>query len=88
MDAQGPPDNGDAPVVTAPPPNESVEDRHARELSQSLDALEDTVETGVEHLLERALPFVLGVAGACLAGYAVFRRVRNRAHRRHLAEAS
>ncbi len=87
MDAQGPPEHEDAPVGTEAPANESVEERHTRELSQSVEALEGTVETGVEHLLEKAIPFVVGVSVVCLGLYFVARRVRKRAARRLAAPA-
>ena len=87
VDTEAPADDERTPAEPAPPADESVQDRHTRELSQSLDALEDTLETGLAHALRRVVPVVLGVFVTLAGLYALGRRLRHRAEPTLTAEA-
>ena len=82
-----PPSDENLPVEPEPPADESAQARHARELNQSVDALEDTIEKGVARGLGQAIPVVLGVFVACVGLYVVGRRLRHRAQARRAARA-
>ena len=77
-----------APVTPAPPtPPESVEERHTREFTHSVEALEDTVEHGLVRVLKLAVPALLAVIAAAVGSYLLGQYLRDRSERRRVARA-
>ena len=76
-----------APVAAAPPVPETAEARHTRELEQSFERLEHTVESRLVRALKVAIPVLVGVVVAAVAVYKLGNVLRDRAERRRVARA-
>jgi len=89
-----PPVTEAAPVAAAPPApapesahRETAHERHTRELEQSLEVLEDTVEHGLVRVAKVAVPLLLAFVASAVGLYILGGKMRDRSEARRVARA-
>jgi hypothetical protein len=84
-------DGTDEPASVGSPPvdpaHESAHDRHTRELEQSLEVLEDTVEHGLLRALKVVVPLVVAFLLTAIGLYVLGGKLRDRSEARRVARA-
>jgi hypothetical protein len=87
MESDVPPTEPVTPIAPTPPVPESAHDRHMRELEQSVDKLEVTVEHWFVRVLKIAIPAVVGLTLAALASYRLGDYLRDRSEQKSVDRA-